>query len=113
MTIGVSEEKLAQAIGRGGQNVRLASELTGWTLNVMTTADAESQKDEENQSVLEMFMEHLDVDRSAERRVGQECVSTCRSRWSPYHSQKKRKHGIFSSPMIRPYSTHRSSRTRE
>src|SRR3546814_17925887 len=51
-TIGVSEEKLAQAIGRGGQNVRLASELTGWTLNVMTTAGAESKKDEANQSVL-------------------------------------------------------------
>src|SRR3546814_12805185 len=85
MTIGVSEEKLAQAIGRGGQNVRLASELTGWTLNVMTTADAESKKDEENQSVLEMFMEHLDVDdevagvlvqegRTEERRVGNEWV---------------------------------------
>ncbi|MGH8445562.1 MAG: transcription termination factor NusA [Solimonas sp.] len=62
MTIGVSEEKLAQAIGRGGQNVRLASELTGWVLNVMTSAEAESKKDEENQSVLQMFMEHLDVD---------------------------------------------------
>ncbi|TJY62174.1 transcription termination/antitermination protein NusA [Sinimarinibacterium sp. CAU 1509] len=62
MTIGVAEEKLAQAIGRGGQNVRLASELTGWTLNVMTTADAESKKEEENESVLRVFMEHLDVD---------------------------------------------------
>jgi N utilization substance protein A len=62
MTIGVSEEKLAQAIGRGGQNVRLASELTGWTLNVMTAADAEARKENENQTILESFMEALDVD---------------------------------------------------
>lgn len=76
MTIGVSEEKLAQAIGRGGQNVRLASELTGWTLNVMTTADAESKKDEENQSVLEMFMEHLDVDAEVAGVLVQEGFTT-------------------------------------
>lgn len=62
MSIGVVEDKLAQAIGRGGQNVRLASELTGWVINVMTTADLESKKDEENRSVLEMFMRELDVD---------------------------------------------------
>jgi len=62
MTIGVSEEKLAQAIGRGGQNVRLASELTGWVLNVMTAADAEAKKEQENQGVLQMFMDSLDVD---------------------------------------------------
>lgn len=62
MTIGVSEDKLAQAIGRGGQNVRLASELTGWTLNVMTTAEAEAKKDTENKSVQQLFQEELDVD---------------------------------------------------
>ncbi|MFP5357256.1 MAG: transcription termination factor NusA [Gammaproteobacteria bacterium] len=62
MTIGVAEDKLAQAIGRGGQNVRLASELTGWTLNVMTTADAEANKETENQSIQQLFMESLDVD---------------------------------------------------
>lgn len=62
MTIGVAEDKLAQAIGRGGQNVRLASELTGWTLNVMTAADAESKKETENQSVQMLFQEQLDVD---------------------------------------------------
>ncbi|MGQ0621608.1 MAG: transcription termination factor NusA [Panacagrimonas sp.] len=62
MSIGVAEDKLAQAIGRGGQNVRLASELTGWVLNVMTTSDLESKKDEENRGVLEMFMRELDVD---------------------------------------------------
>jgi N utilization substance protein A len=62
MSIAVAEDKLAQAIGRGGQNVRLASELTGWTLNVMTAAEAESKKDAENQGVQAMFMEALDVD---------------------------------------------------
>ncbi|EIT68414.1 MULTISPECIES: transcription termination factor NusA [Hydrocarboniphaga] len=62
MSIGVIEEKLAQAIGRGGQNVRLASELTGWTLNVMTTGELESKKDEENKGILEVFMKELDVD---------------------------------------------------
>ncbi|MFT4046061.1 MAG: transcription termination factor NusA [Solimonas sp.] len=76
MTIGVSEEKLAQAIGRGGQNVRLASELTGWVLNVMTTADAESKKEEENQSVLQMFMEHLDVDAEVASVLVQEGFTT-------------------------------------
>ena len=62
MSIAVAEDKLAQAIGRGGQNVRLASELTGWTLNVMTAAEAESKKEQENQTVQAMFMEALEVD---------------------------------------------------
>jgi N utilization substance protein A len=76
MTIGVAEEKLAQAIGRGGQNVRLASELTGWTLNVMTTADAESKKEEENESVLRVFMENLDVDAEVASVLVQEGFTT-------------------------------------
>jgi N utilization substance protein A len=62
MVIAVAEDKLAQAIGRGGQNVRLASELTGWVLNVMTAADAEAKKEQENQGLLQMFMDGLDVD---------------------------------------------------
>jgi N utilization substance protein A len=62
MSIAVAEDKLAQAIGRGGQNVRLASDLTGWVLNVMTAAEAESKKEQENQSLQQMFMDHLDVD---------------------------------------------------
>ena len=62
MSIGVAEDKLAQAIGRAGQNVRLASELTGWVLNVMSTTDLESKKDEENRGILELFMRELDVD---------------------------------------------------
>ena len=44
MDIAVDEEKLSQAIGRGGQNIRLASELTGWELNVMTESDAEEKE---------------------------------------------------------------------
>ncbi|MES0873615.1 transcription termination factor NusA [Sinimarinibacterium thermocellulolyticum] len=76
MTIGVAEEKLAQAIGRGGQNVRLASELTGWVLNVMSTADAEAKKEEENQSVLQSFMEALDVDEEVATVLVQEGFTT-------------------------------------
>ncbi|MGB5456598.1 MAG: helix-hairpin-helix domain-containing protein, partial [Gammaproteobacteria bacterium] len=50
------------AIGRGGQNVRLASELTGWELNVMTEKEAEERSDEENQRLLDEFKQKLDVD---------------------------------------------------
>jgi transcription termination factor NusA, C-terminal duplication len=62
MAIAVAEERLAQAIGRGGQNVRLASELTGWVLNVMTSEDAEKKKQEESEQLLSLFIEGLDVD---------------------------------------------------
>ena len=62
MEIAVHEEKLAQAIGRGGQNVRLASELTGWTLNVMTSEEAEQRHEAEGESIVERFVAALDVD---------------------------------------------------
>ena len=62
MNIAVEEDKLAMAIGRGGQNVRLASELTGWELNVMTEKEAEERSDEENQRLLAEFKKVLDVD---------------------------------------------------
>lgn len=62
MNIAVEEDKLAMAIGRGGQNVRLASELTGWELNVMTEQEAEAKSAEEGAKYLEVFTEHLDVD---------------------------------------------------
>ncbi|MFP4207084.1 MAG: transcription termination factor NusA [Wenzhouxiangella sp.] len=62
MDIAVEEDNLSQAIGRGGQNVRLASELTGWQLNVMTVDEAEQKSESESRSVLEMFMTKLDVD---------------------------------------------------
>ncbi len=62
MDIAVSEDNLAQAIGRGGQNVKLASELTGWVLNIMTEEEASEKHDEEAGSVIENFMKQLDVD---------------------------------------------------
>ncbi|AKS42802.1 transcription termination factor NusA [Wenzhouxiangella marina] len=62
MDIAVEEDNLSQAIGRGGQNVRLAAELTGWTLNVMTVEEAEAKSESEARQVLEMFMQKLDVD---------------------------------------------------
>jgi N utilization substance protein A len=61
MDIAVDESNLSQAIGRGGQNVRLASELTGWELNVLTVEDADKKSEEEAQKVLGTFMERLDV----------------------------------------------------
>jgi N utilization substance protein A len=62
MDIAVAEDNLAQAIGRGGQNVRLASQLTGWTLNVMSEADIQAKQQAETGDILERFMEELDVD---------------------------------------------------
>ncbi len=62
MNVAVVEEQLSQAIGRGGQNVRLASQLTGWELNVMTEADAEARSEEETQKAQQMFKDLLDVD---------------------------------------------------
>ena len=62
MDIAVSEDNLAQAIGRGGQNVRLASELTAWTLNIMTEAEAAEKHDVEAGAVIENFMKQLDVE---------------------------------------------------
>ncbi len=62
MDIAVSEDNLAQAIGRGGQNVKLASELTGWSLNIMTEAEAVEKQEQEAGSVVTNFMEQLDVD---------------------------------------------------
>jgi len=62
MDIGVEDEKLSQAIGKGGQNVRLASELTGWTLNVMSENEAEEKSMKEAQIIVKLFTEQLDVD---------------------------------------------------
>ncbi len=62
MDIAVTEEKLSQAIGRGGQNIRLASELTGWDLNVMTEQAAEKKSEGESAQLVQVFKEQLDVD---------------------------------------------------
>jgi N utilization substance protein A len=62
MDVAVKEENLSQAIGRGGQNVRLASQLSGWNLNVMSEEDAAAKSEEEGQRLAEVFMEELQVD---------------------------------------------------
>jgi N utilization substance protein A len=62
MDIAVEEGNLAMAIGRSGQNVRLASQLTGWELNVMTVADMTEKHQAENDKVLNLFTEKLDID---------------------------------------------------
>lgn len=62
MDIAVSEENLALAIGRNGQNVRLAGELTGWSLNIMTEQEAADKNEQETGVLVEKFMTQLDVD---------------------------------------------------
>ena len=62
MDIAVEEENLAQAIGRNGQNIRLASELTGWTLNVMTVAELQEKHQAEANSVITVFTDALEID---------------------------------------------------
>jgi N utilization substance protein A len=62
MDVAVDEEALAMAIGRAGQNVRLAAELTGWELNVMSEAEAASKHESEVGKTVDLFIKHLDVD---------------------------------------------------
>lgn len=62
MDIVVDDENLAQAIGRGGQNVRLASELTGWELNIMTVEESKAKHEQESSQICQLFMQKLDVD---------------------------------------------------
>jgi N utilization substance protein A len=62
MDVAVEPDNLAQAIGRSGQNVRLASQLTGWELNVMTVDDLNAKHEEENAKVLGVFTSGLDID---------------------------------------------------
>jgi len=76
MDIAVAEDKLSQAIGRGGQNIRLASQLTGWDLNVMTESDAEAKSETEAKALVEVFMKQLDVDEDVATILVQEGFST-------------------------------------
>ncbi|MGL5949335.1 MAG: transcription termination factor NusA [Aeromonas sp.] len=62
MDIAVEAANLAQAIGRNGQNVRLASQLTGWELNVMTVDDMRAKHQAESDRILTLFTQHLDID---------------------------------------------------
>ncbi|HNP65417.1 MAG TPA: transcription termination factor NusA [Woeseiaceae bacterium] len=76
MDIAVEEDKLSQAIGRGGQNIRLASELTGWELNVMTAQDAEEKSESETKELIGLFSKQLDVDEEVSLILVQEGFST-------------------------------------
>lgn len=76
MDIAVDEEQLSQAIGRGGQNVRLASELTGWELNVMTEEQAEEKSEAELGALVGMFKEKLNVDEEVAAILVQEGFSS-------------------------------------
>ena len=76
MDVVVAEEQLALAIGRNGQNVRLASELTGWTLNILTVDEANKKTQTEYANVSHLFMEKLDVDEEVAEILVQEGFST-------------------------------------
>jgi N utilization substance protein A len=76
MDVVVDEENLAQAIGRNGQNVRLASELTQWELNIVTEEESQKKNDEEGTVVRKVFMERLDVDEEVANILIQEGFST-------------------------------------
>ena len=75
MDVAVHEEQLSQAIGRGGQNVRLASQLTGWELNVMTELQAQEKSEAETERALKLFMEKLAVDEEVAMILMQEGFS--------------------------------------
>ena len=76
MDIAVAEDKLSQAIGRGGQNVRLASKLTGWQLNVMTQDQVAAKSEAEQESARQLFMDKLEVDQEIANILVQEGFSS-------------------------------------
>jgi len=76
MDVAVAADSLAQAIGRGGQNVRLASELTGWNINVMSVDEIQAKQEEEAGSTIEQFMEKLAIDEDVATVLVEEGFST-------------------------------------
>ena len=76
MDVAVAEENLSQAIGRGGQNVKLASELSQWELNVMSVEQADEKSEAEAQNLSKMFMDQLDVDEEVANILVQEGFSS-------------------------------------
>lgn len=76
MDIAVTEENLAQAIGRGGQNVRLASDLCGWSLNIMTEEEAAQKQEEESNKFVSEFIEYLSVDEDVAEVLVEEGFTT-------------------------------------
>ncbi len=76
MDVVVTEENLSRAIGRGGQNVRLASELTGWELNLMTDKDAQEKQDSEQRALIDKFKTQLGIDENTAVILAQEGFNT-------------------------------------
>jgi N utilization substance protein A len=76
MDVAVNEDNLAQAIGRSGQNVRLAGELTGWTINVMSTEEAADKHEQEAGAVIGVFVEQLAVDEEVAEILVEEGFTT-------------------------------------
>src|SRR6185503_1785131 len=76
MDLAVAEDKLSQAIGRGGQNIRLASQLSGWNLNVMTETAAEEKSERETHDLVALFCTQLDVDQEVATILVQEGFSS-------------------------------------
>jgi transcription termination/antitermination protein NusA len=76
MDIAVREDQLSQAIGRGGQNVRLASELTGWELNVMSEKQASEKSTEETERLVQLFVDQLQVDEDLAAVLAEEGFSS-------------------------------------
>ncbi|PSJ46133.1 transcription termination/antitermination protein NusA [Zobellella endophytica] len=76
MDIAVESGNLAQAIGRNGQNVRLASQLTGWELNVMTVEDLQQKHQVESDKIMNLFIQHLDIDEDFAALLMEEGFST-------------------------------------
>jgi N utilization substance protein A len=76
MDVVVDEDNLAIAIGRSGQNVRLASELTGWAINLMTVEESQKKAEEEHGTIRALFMEKLDVDEEVANILIEEGFST-------------------------------------
>ena len=76
MDVAVNEDNLAQAIGRSGQNVRLAAELTGWSINVMSTDEAADKHEQEAGAVIGVFCQQLDVDEEVAEILVEEGFTT-------------------------------------
>ena len=76
MDVAVEADNLAQAIGRNGQNIRLASQLTGWELNVMTVEDLQTKHQEEAQASLGLFVKYLDLDEDFAQTLVEEGFTT-------------------------------------
>ncbi|MDR2508034.1 MAG: transcription termination factor NusA [Candidatus Accumulibacter sp.] len=86
MDVVVNEENLAIAIGRGGQNVRLASEMTGWTINLMTEEESQTRAEAEAAAVRVLFMEKLDLDEDVANLLINEGFSTLEEiAYVPFH----------------------------